>query len=247
MAGFVGVRPTESTVDQQLSRFTRGDSGLTPEYRANVSGQLHRYLIRAAGHGTSHLASGSCETESGVQVPGVGVFPQPPGSSRTPTEEAFEEGFFRTWAITCVPGASPSEVAEVYMDPGFRRRVMPNLVGITVSTDRICVSTEGVAGIVDPTAICMRAARFEAEGLVAVHSVLDENGPAPDLHPVYYRDSLVAFVATRMADGSMGTGVWRMTQIRGQDLGPLAGSLLKRTVARTTEQVQAELVRRAGR
>jgi hypothetical protein len=230
-----GVTVGVDAATAQMQKYAAGGQSVTAVYASQFIDRVRREALTAAERFTA--ATGPCTASSKVSFPGD-------AATGSPVEVSFEQHLFLVETVHCAPHPSTTEVARVYVSGDFRKATMPNLYAYTATTTRTCMNTAGTYGIIAPTAICMRIRTLDTPELYVEHGVIESNGTADDLQPVYFRESTVVALARTLADGSAGVAIYRRVLTRGPDIGSVGRSLLSRTTALTSSKVDGELARR---
>lgn len=184
-------------VIQELERFSR-DEGEWPEgteerlatmFRARVREDLSRALDRIAG--------GDLEPRVQVDYLEPSDFARGREETRDKRGRKFEEGVIRTEQVAFFPGEKtvPAKALATFVDPAFRQQTSSRIESIEESDGLSCIMTKGMWGLLDPTSSCNRIDLLDAGNVAAEHSQVVDNPGGGDFQPVYFKESVKAFVA----------------------------------------------------
>lgn len=231
-------------VSDQMLRFEHDGRRLDPAYADHLASQVRSAVIEAVTSQIARIRSGSCEPFIDVQLPRAG-FASPSGEK--PQDSAareFEDSFFRTEMVACIATdrVDVSEVLDLYTSPEFRRETQPRITRIAVEGDRMCVETEGVWALLEPTSVCNRLRRYSAGGVAAEHSQVMWNDGSEKYQDVFFKESLKTFVPI-----PGGLALHYVNYTRTVSLGRLSRSVAPARVEESQRRNVEALIDRIGR
>ncbi len=109
----------------------------------------------------------------------------------------FEKSFVRTEVLAFFdhPNITPEAALRIYVDPDFRKSVSSRIKEIKREGDETCLELEGVKVLLSPIKYCSHLDEFRREGVSIQHSQAIKNDGGDDYQPVYFKESIKAFVA----------------------------------------------------
>jgi hypothetical protein len=201
-------------------------------------------VIDAATSQVARIRSGSCEPFIDVQLLRAG-FASPSGEKpRDPAAKKFEDSFFRTEMVACIETdrVDAGEVLDLYTSPDFRRQTHSRIARIVVEGDQMCVKTQGIWALLEPTSVCNRLRRYSARGMAAEHSQVVWNDGSDAYQDVFFKESLKTFV--RIPGG---LALHYVNYTRTVSLGRLSRSVAPGRVEESQRRNLEALIARIGR
>ena len=183
-------------VVRELGRFSVDEASLSPEYRQALASWVREQLFAGADRQVSRLLEAPCRSFINVSFPGADFGRRFRGSGRAPTEVRFEAGLVRTEMVGCFESSAiaSSEALRGLTTPEFRQLAEPRIKRIWLEGSLVCVETNGVFAVLDPTWACNRVDQFLEAGIAAEHSQTVSGAPDGSFQDVFFKESLKSFV-----------------------------------------------------
>lgn len=213
-----------------MTGFSTRAGGLSAEDAEAFARQIRANLAREVAVALEGAVS-ACEDRGQVSFLDAGTV------TKTEVGLDFEASLFHVESLNCLETSDLQGAWKIYQSPVFRLDVMPALEGYQVKGDQQCLRTGGILGIVDPTGFCMQTAELARDGFIVEYGRLVSNDPDPTLSPVWFRESLTAFLA--LPGG--GVAVWRGVWTRARDLGGLQRAMLRTVASGSQDKVMEAL------
>lgn len=190
--------PLDQRIGRELQRFG-GSEPLDREYIQDLPREIRSRVFGSADTWVAELLTGRCNpflTVSIGETQFEGLLNPSVAGDLVERSQDFEGSLVRTEMVACLETglASPDEALEIYVSPEFRMAAESRIESMWESPEGSCFETKGMYGLVDPTRVCNRIEEYRAAGVAAQHSQVVFNEGLDPYQPVFFKESLKAFV-----------------------------------------------------